>query len=149
MTDLTGRGGRNMVDALADNRRAVMTAFTGAIHLGVIDQRIDRGPGRTRMTGLTQVARVDVIDALADGDDVVMTGGTARRRGAVIKHRHQPVIGAMTGLAHGGGRNVVDALADDRRAVMTAFTRAIHLVVIDQRIHWRPARTRMTGITIV
>lgn len=57
---LAGCGGRNVVDTFTNTDHAVMTRLASTIHLCVIDQRINRYPGRGYMAGFAQVRRIDM-----------------------------------------------------------------------------------------
>ena len=147
MTGVANLAGEDVTACLVGFTRgdhSIMTTLTGAHGLVVI-HRGDRHPGRTHVTGFAHIAGEDVLGIFAGGKGTLVTGTARRRRGAVIKHRHQPVGCGMTNLACRRGRNVVGALACGNRPIMTGFTGAIDLSMIHSRIHRHPRSKHMTG----
>lgn len=144
VTHLTAEDVIARLIGFARGEHPIMTTLTGAHGLVVI-HRADRHPGRAHVTGFAHIAGEDVTGGFTGGAGAIVAATARRRRGAVVKHRHQPVGGGMTNLACRRGRNVVAALACGNHPVMTGYAGAVDLRMIHSRIHRHPGSKHMTG----
>lgn len=135
-----------MARRLAGNHKTIVTTDTGSLHLIVIGGHW-RNPGRAVMTSLTYVGRIDMRHAFTRCRCTVVASDTGFRRGAVIKHRHQPVGGVMTAIASGSGWNMAAGFARGNHTIMTGCAGAGDLRMIHQRIDRRPGGAGVTRLT--
>lgn len=135
MAGVTLIGAINMIGAFTTGNGTVMTADTGTDDFGMIDVTIgDRRPGRRarQMTGVAQVAGINMIGPFTAGDSTVMTTGTGAIDLGMVHggYRHRCPGGReflMAGITHIAGIDMGRAFATGGNPVMTTDT------VIDKR----------------
>lgn len=146
----TGINSRNVCGALALGDHPVMTTFTGANHLRVIDQGINRRPCRGVMTRLAGIRRVDMRRALSCRTRTIMTThASCRTNRAVIKRSHRPIHCRVTIITLRGGDEMRCTLASGNGAIVAGITHANHLCVIYSK-HRDPTTTVVVaGVTSI
>ncbi len=109
----------DVIGILAGCYRAIMTAGTASLHLGVIHFH-SRFPGGNGMTGLATAAARDMAQRFAAADGPVMATRTIVGDANVIKVCRHPGTGGVASHAIRIARNMVDALASGNAAIMAA-----------------------------
>jgi len=100
MAGITGIGAFNMVERFPVSDRTIMATDTNTKNLGMIHRRRCYRPppgGKFCMAGITGVAGINVILALATGRCAVVTGNTIINKTAMINGGNRcPRIDGMT-----------------------------------------------------
>ena len=135
MTGVAIIGGGDVACRFTGRSKTIVTTDAGTLNFIVVGA-YRWHPGRADVTGLANVRGVDVRHTFARCQSAIVTGNTGFRRGAVIKHRHQPVGSDVASVARGRGRNMCRRFASGNDRVMTACASAGDLSVIHQWVHW-------------
>jgi len=147
MTTVAIQIGDNMRRQFSRRDHAVMTIQTQTYHLRMIHcRRRHRFPrrGSRRMTGVTRVAAIDMIDRFAAGNDAVVTLRTDAKDLAMVHRRRGdrlPWSGSrlMTGIALVAAVDVGRQFSASDHAIVALCTQSDNLAMIDRgRCHWLP-----------
>ena len=144
MAIIAGRRGLDMVRTLTLRHNTIMTAGTGAYHFIVVHQQHGR-PTVFPVTGLAQIAAVDMRRRFPGGLQAVMTGVTRLPLDRAVIKLGDPRKCIVAALARLVGLNVAWPFAHGDNVVVTILTQPDHLIVVDQN-HRLPSGVLVTGL---
>ncbi len=145
-----------MCSGFTRSDRAIVTTETRPDHFVMVNRCRRHGRPTRRgflMTGITHIARRDVIVTLATGRDAVVTADAiARERRVVHGNGGCPGSRAMATVTFQCGHNMPGGFTGCQRAVMTARAHTDDFIVIHCAVRHRGPRCRaglMTGIAYI
>lgn len=137
MTGVAVIGGGYVGCRFTGRSKTIVTTNAGTLNLIVVGG-YRWHPGRTVVTGLAHVRRVDVRHTFTRCQRAIVTGNTGIGGCRVIKRRYHPIGSGVTSIASRRGWNVRSGFTRGNDRVMTAFASAGDLSVIHQWIDGGP-----------